>query len=88
MSSTDRPLPAKQPRPSLANAIVLLQTAATDDRIAAEQLSPPVYEQLRALVGSQFSAQPGVNKGTPERVDLRIVEASTPAVASSTPGSA
>lgn len=49
--------------PVPAEATILLQRAASGDRVAAEQLLPLVYEQLRALAGSQFAAQPNGGKG-------------------------
>lgn len=57
------PLPTPSHDPSAprlppAEATILLQKAASGDRLAAEQLLPLVYEQLRALAGSQFAAQP------------------------------
>jgi RNA polymerase sigma-70 factor, ECF subfamily len=45
--------------PAPAEATLLLHKAASGDRQAAEQLLPLVYEQMRALAGSQFAAQPG-----------------------------
>lgn len=48
---------------SPADATLLLHQAASGDRLAAERLLPLVYEQLRALAGSQFAAQPGGGRG-------------------------
>ena len=53
------PLGSSPSRLPPAEATLLLHKAASGDRVAAEQLLPLVYEQLRALAGSQFAAQPG-----------------------------
>lgn len=43
--------------PPPREATILLHRAASGDRVAAEELLPLVYEQLRALAGSQFTGQ-------------------------------
>lgn len=50
------PLPGSA-LPHPAQATLLLQRAASGDRLAADQLLPVVYEQLRTLASNQFSTR-------------------------------